>query len=88
MVGWDPWAPHHVAARPRAHPRHGMVRAAHGPPSSPLWTPCTCRENRNVGFCFVQFREYFQNNFSETKNRRKQELALWHLVNRLVPENA
>jgi hypothetical protein len=22
------------------------------------------------------------------KNSRKQELALWHLVNRLVPENA
>ena len=45
-------------------------------------------KNRNIGFCHVQFREYFLCNFSETKNSRKQELALWHLVNRLVPENA
>jgi hypothetical protein len=26
--------------------------------------------------------------FLKYKNSRKQELALWHLVNRLVPENA
>jgi hypothetical protein len=26
--------------------------------------------------------------FLKHKNNRKQELALWHLVNRLVPENA
>jgi hypothetical protein len=26
--------------------------------------------------------------FLKHKNSRKQELALWHLVNRLVPENA
>ena len=26
--------------------------------------------------------------FLKRKNSRKQELALWHLVNRLVPENA
>ena len=37
---------------------------------------------------FVQFREYFPTSFSETENSRKQELALWHLVNRLVLENA
>ena len=29
-------------------------------------------KNRSVAFCFVQFREYFLNNFSETKNSRKQ----------------
>ena len=57
-----------------------------GLPGLALLTPCASRENRRLGFCFVQFREYFQNNFSETKNSRKQELALWHLVNRLVPE--
>ena len=45
-------------------------------------------ENKTVGFCFVQFREYFLCRISETKNSRKQELALRHLVNRLVPENA
>jgi hypothetical protein len=26
--------------------------------------------------------------FLKYKNSRKQELSLWHLVNRLVPENA
>jgi hypothetical protein len=31
-------------------------------------------------FSFITFLKY--------KNSRKQELALWHLVNRLVPENA
>src|SRR3954453_8081475 len=28
------------------------------------------------------------NTFLKHKNNRKQELALWHLVNRLVPESA
>jgi hypothetical protein len=41
------------------------------------------------GFCFVQFREYFLFNFSETqKTAENRELELWHLVNRLVLENA
>ena len=57
------------------------------PPPSPLWTPCTCRENRRLGFRFVQFWEYFLCNFSETKNRKKQETGTRHLINRLVPEN-
>jgi hypothetical protein len=40
-------------------------------------------------FCFVQFQEYLLCNFSETQNTAEnRELALWHLVNRLVPENA
>jgi hypothetical protein len=40
-------------------------------------------------FCFVQFREYFLCNFSENiKIAENRELALWHLVNRLVPKNA
>ena len=41
-----------------------------------------------LGVDFFQFREYFLTRISETKNSRKQELALRHLVNRLVPENA
>jgi hypothetical protein len=45
--------------------------------------------NRMFGFCFVQFREYFLCNFSETQKQQKNwELTLWHLVNSLVPENA
>ena len=45
-------------------------------------------QNRTLGVDFVQFREYFVTRISETKNSRKQQLALRHLVNRLVPENA
>ena len=45
-------------------------------------------KNRPLGVDFVQFREYFLTRISETKNSRKQQLALRHLVNRLVPENA
>ena len=41
-----------------------------------------------LGVDFVQFREYFLTRISETKNSRKQELTLRHLVNRLVPKNA
>jgi hypothetical protein len=42
-----------------------------------------------TGFGFVQFREYFLCNFSETqKIAENGELALRRLVNRLVPENA
>ena len=45
-------------------------------------------KNKILGLCFVEFREYYPNSLSGTKNNRKQELTLWHLVNRLVPENA
>jgi hypothetical protein len=41
-----------------------------------------------LGVDFIQFQEYFLTRISETKNSRKRELALRHLVNRLVPENA
>ena len=82
-----PWAPHHVPARLEVGPRHQVVWMPRGSPPSPLWTPCTCRENRRLGFRSVQFREYFLCNFSETKNSRKQETGTGHLVNRLVQEN-
>jgi hypothetical protein len=42
---------------------------------------------RRFGFCFVQFQEYFCVTFLKHKNSRKQGLALWHLVNRLVLKN-
>ena len=45
-------------------------------------------KNRIMCIDFIRFREYFLTRISETKNSRKQELALRHLVNRLVPENA
>ena len=63
-----------------------------GPPRAPLWClsgdlEASCNY-KMLGVDFVQFREYFLTRISETKNSRKQELALRHLVNRLVPENA
>jgi hypothetical protein len=76
---------HHLVARPGGGPHHHLVWLPLGPPPALLWTPSSCQVIRKFSFCFVQFREYFLCNFSETQ---KQEMALWHLVNRLVPENA
>ena len=71
-----------------------LGRAAHtcGPPMALLWSLSGVLEAswnyKMLGVDFVQFREYFLTRISETKNSIKQELALRHLVNRLVPENA
>ena len=81
-------APHATQARPEGGPRLDPVWAPCGPHAAPLLAPGSFWYFRTSGFYFVRFREYFICNFSETKNSRKQELALWHLVNRLVPENA
>ena len=73
--------------RAKGDPRH-VVWGAHGPPPTLLWTSCRVRENRDLSFCFVQFQEYFLCNYSETKKAENRQLALWHLVNRLIPKNA
>jgi hypothetical protein len=39
--------------------RHHQVWQPCYPTLSPLRTPWTCQKNRNFGFCFVQFQEYF-----------------------------
>jgi hypothetical protein len=39
------------------------------------------------GFVLSNFENISCVTFLKHKNNRKQELALWHLVNRLVPEN-
>jgi hypothetical protein len=64
------------------------VWASLWPPGSLLLAVASLREFKVFAICPVQFRENFMYNFSETKNSRKQELALRHWVNRLVPENA
>ena len=87
-VGGPPRGSNHLAARPGAQPREHVVWRPWASPWLALLAPCVPRKNRRFGFCFVEFREYCPNSFSGTKNCRKQELALWHLVNRLVPENA
>jgi hypothetical protein len=85
---WAKW-PQHLVAWAKGWPRRPMVWLAPGSPPSLLWTPSRVEKNRNFGFCFVQFREYFLCSFSEkTKTAENRELALWHLVNRLVLENA
>jgi hypothetical protein len=63
---WTKWS-HHLVARPGGGPHHPMVGLPLGPSLSLLWTPSSCLVNRNFGFCFVQFREYFLYNFSETQ---------------------
>jgi hypothetical protein len=40
-----------------------------------------------LSFILSNFENISCVTFLKHKNRRKQELALWHLVNRLVPEN-
>jgi hypothetical protein len=41
-----------------------------------------------LGFILSNSENIYCVTFLKHKNSRKQELALWHLVNRLVPENA
>jgi hypothetical protein len=72
VKGWTR-GPHHLVARPGGGPRHPMVRLPPGCPPSLLWTPSSCQVNRNFGFRFVQFREYFLCNFSETQKQQKTE---------------
>jgi hypothetical protein len=69
--GWTS-GPHHLVVRPGGGPRHPMVWLPSGPPPSLLWTLSHVRKNRNFGFCFVQFQEYFLCNFLKHKNSRKQ----------------
>ena len=87
-VGGVPRGPPHRAACPPSWPPQPMEWRSWASPWLALLAPCVPQKNRRFGFCFVEFRKYCPNSFSETKNSRKQELALQHLVNRLVPENA
>jgi hypothetical protein len=72
---WARWA-HHLVAQARGRPRHPMVRLAPGSPPSLLWTPSRVGKNRNFGFCFAQFREFFLCSFSETQ--KLQKTGNWH----------
>src|SRR3954462_1884116 len=80
--------PDATQARARVWPRLvGSCRLA-GPPQVIFW-----HSLRYVVIWHWQFVPCNSENISCTtflkyKNNRKQELALWHLGNRLVPENA
>ena len=62
---------HHGPAWLGAGPRHPVVRLAPGPPPSHLRSSRSFGKNRRFSFCFVQFREYFLCNFSETQKQQK-----------------
>ena len=85
-VGGASWASHHMAVRPK-----GGAALWCGQPMGPLLVSFGLRDLPGKigtsGFG-ASNSENISNKFSETKNSRKQELALWHLVNMLVPENA
>jgi hypothetical protein len=79
---------HHLVARPGGGPCHPMVRLPLGPSPSLLWTPSSCQVNRNFDFVSSNSKNISCVTFLKHGNSKKRELALWHLVNRLVPENA
>jgi hypothetical protein len=62
---------HPLVARPRGGLYHYQVWLPLGPPLALLWTPSSCQVIRNFSFWFVQFREYFLCNFSETQKQQK-----------------
>ena len=80
--------PYNRAARPGPGLRQPHVWAPCGSTLATLGCSGSSRDSKMLGVDFVRFGEYFLTRISETKNSRKQELALRHLVNRLVPENA
>src|SRR3954462_12769787 len=55
-------------ARAQGWPLLARVWPPYGPPSTLLLSPSLLRRNKVLGFCPVQFREYFLYNFSETQN--------------------
>jgi hypothetical protein len=85
--GWTR-GPHHLVARPGGGPCHPMMRPPSGSLPSLLWTPSLYQVNRNFGFRSSNSENIFCVTFLKHKNSRKQGLTLWHLVNRLFPENA
>ena len=64
-----------------------MARGLWAPPALALLAHGVFRQTIFDAIRFIRFQEYFLNRFSETKTAENRELALWHLVNRLVPEN-
>jgi hypothetical protein len=67
---------HPLVVRPRGGPHHHHVWPAPGPSPALLWTPSSCQVIRDFSFCFIQFREYFLCNFSETQ--KQQKTGNWH----------
>jgi hypothetical protein len=83
--GWTR-GPHHLVARLGTH---GTL--LYSQPLAPLRLPFGLRvRDSKIGtldFVSSNSENISCVTFLKHKNNRKQELALWHLVNRLVPEN-
>jgi hypothetical protein len=75
LVAWTRRS-HPLVAWPGAGPCHHRVWLAPGPSPALLWTPSSCQVIMDFSFCFIQFREYFMCNFSETQ--KQQETGNWH----------
>jgi hypothetical protein len=80
--------PHHMVAQPEGGmPPYGVAASV---PSSVSALDSVSVSEKIGGLAFVSsnFENISCTTFPKYKNSRKHELALWHLVNRLVPENA
>jgi hypothetical protein len=85
--GWTR-GPHHLVVRPgEATPPYGVASPW---PSSVFALDSVFVSGKIGGLAFVSSNSKNISciTFLKHKNSRKQELALWHLVNRLVLENA
>ena len=84
LVGPPPhsWAPSHLGPRPNG------VWGPGGPPQVPFGL----RKLPELIFMAEKIssnsEDIFRVGFLKPKSAEKRELALWHLVNRLVPKNA
>src|SRR3954467_14246442 len=87
-VGGGQGGPDTTPARPDLGPRLGVVWPPCGPLQVPFWLWLHDGILRRWVFVPCNSENISCTTFLKHKNNRKQELALWHLVNRLVPENA
>jgi hypothetical protein len=85
--GW-PRGPHHLVARLEGGAPPGGVAASWPSFVSALDSVFVSGKIGTLGFVLSNSENISFVTFLKHKNSRKQELALWHLVNRLVPENA
>ena len=81
---------HHTQARRGPRSGHAWALSGHlaGSLLLPFWLRLHYGKIRYWGFVPCNSENISCTTFLKYKNSRKQELALRHLVNRLVPENA
>ena len=82
------WAQTQARHRPRSGRAWALSGHLAGSLLLPFWLRLRYGKIRYWGFVPCNSENISCTTFLKYKNSRKQELALWHLVNRLVPENA